>query len=220
MKRQFILILSLCLIFASPSLADFSLRYDPVVEVGDGLWSYQVYITGTNQFNSGADYFSNINVSDNAVQFSFGIAENGTVLDTDITSGPGIDQSYLAKDTHLITLADCWFSILKGGATESNDGSIHNIFAGPWDVPHILGNGPITTIEDGAYSFEAQTGDIHFLQVVLEGGNAADVSVQVLGGMVGNVASISLPAPPVPEPSTIVMLVLGGLCLLVCRKNR
>jgi PEP-CTERM motif len=218
MKWQFVLVLALSLIFASPSLADFNLRYDPVVEVGDGLWSYQVYITGSSPGGVPATVFNSVNVSGNAVQLSSGNVTNSTVLDTDVTGAPEIDQSYLAKDTHLITPDRDWISII-GGAIESNDGSIGTVSAGPWGAPHILGNGPITSTENDAYGFWIQTGEIHFMQVVLEGGKTADVSAQVYSSdFFYNVASISLPAPPVPEPSTIVMLVIGGLCLLIRRK--
>ena len=210
--KKILLALVACLAITGISFADFSLGYDPGVDVGDGLTSYQVYITGTSSSGGLASAFDSVNVT-TAVQFSMGSAASGTVLDTDITENMGADQSYLAKDTHLITPAAGFVSVV-GGATESNDASISTIPGGPWYAPQILGLGPITSTSADAYGFETQAGDVYIMQVVLQEGTSADVSLQVFGAdMNGNPCAIT-----VPEPSTIVMLVLGALCLLIRRK--
>jgi hypothetical protein len=217
MKRQLILVLALCLTITTPSLAAFSLGYDELpVDVGDGLWSYQIYITGTSPGGGLAAAFDSVNVSGEIVQFSMGSATSGTVLDTDIIDNPGTDQAYLAKDTHLITPAGGWTNIV-GGATEWNDGSISTVNGGVWNAPHILGLGGITSTSADAYGFETQAGDIHFLQLVLDR-YYAEISVHVFGtDGTGNPAGLMFYPP---EPSTIAMLIFGGLSLLFVRRKR
>jgi PEP-CTERM motif-containing protein len=224
--KKILLALIACLAITGISFADFSLGHDPGVDVGNGLTSYQVYIMGTSSTGGLASAIDSVNVistpdpSDpnkpcSVVQFSMGSQFSPTVLDTDITNNMGADQSYLALDTHLITPAAGWVSIV-GGATETNDASISTIAGGPWFAPQILGVGPITSASSDAYGFETQAGDVYIMQVVLQEGATADVSLQAFGAdMNGNACSITI---PVPEPSTIVMLVLGALCLLIRRK--
>jgi PEP-CTERM motif len=221
MKRQIVLALALalCLAIASPSLAAFSIGYDPIVDLGDGLYSYQVYITGTSDTGGLASAFDSVSVSGQAVQYSMGTVTAGTVLDTDIINNYGADQAYLAKDTHLITPAAGWVSIV-GGASESNDGSISNVNGGAYNAPQILGLGAITSTSADAYGFETQAGDMYFLQVVIQGSNldGADVSLGIFGAdMGGNYTDVHLPG--VPEPSTIAMLLFGGLSLLWFRRK-
>jgi PEP-CTERM motif len=228
MKRQIVLVLALCLAIASPSLAAFSIGCDPAVDVGDGLSSYQVYLTDTSETGGLASAFDSVSVSGQAVQFSMGAATSGTVLDTDIINNPGADQSYLAKDTHLITPAAGWVSIV-GGASETNDASISTVATGPWSAPHILGLGAMTSTSADAYGFETQAGDVYFLQVVLQSAeyylsetddnSVGQVTLQIFGAdMEGNPAG-PLYINAVPEPSTIVMLLIGGLSLLWFRRK-
>jgi hypothetical protein len=203
-------------------LGAFRLEWSDIVFYDDGLCAFNICITGTSPGGGPATSFSNLNIRSNRgtpVQFSFGFPTDGTVLDTDITDNMGADQSYLAKDTHLITPPGGWTNIV-GGATESNDGSISTIPTGPWFAPHILGVGEMTSTSEDIYSFEPQSGDLDFLQVILQYPSNVFVSLEIFGtDMTGNTAEI-IAGPIDPEPSTIAMLIFGGLSLLVIRRRK
>jgi PEP-CTERM motif len=215
MKRQLVLALTLSLALVSGSFADFSIGYDPGVDLGNGLVSYQVYVTGTTAGGAMASAMDSLSVSQ-CVNVDYGYGQ----LDMESDWIPKnaydpVNPANAMYDTHILTPEIGNFVSNIGEVVETNDGSLGLLpGAGIVNLDHIMGMGSVASSQEVASGWDPISEKQYIMQVVVPCGEGALVSANIYGTDSAGNASVC----GVPEPSTIIMLVLGALCLLIRRK--
>ena len=187
-----------------------------LVPVDNGNALLDTYIVGLQVDDEGGiSSISDISVTGDVCQVFFG----GAAATPDMTFAAYLGAN-AAFDTHLLDLASYGDGITKvgGGWTETQDGSdpgqLGVAGAGIGDLV-LLADATTIAINNAPSTLTS----IEFLQVVVPAGGSAVVKGLYTNATAANAGTPMVPFEfSVPEPSTIVMLVLGALCLLIRRK--
>ncbi len=219
MKSKVAFALIACLVMASTSFAAIGMNYD-FEDMGNGLVQFSVYAFGTD--GDKPSVIDGINVAGGQGVHNVALPAGGiaaVVFDSDWNDYM-MDPALKALDSHFITPAS-GYQPLGPNPTETNDGS--NPAGIPalnsYSMPYLAGMGTLNSAVDTALGFTADaSGQTYVLQAVttLEDALAGNVVVTgfVRAGGIDEAVELAL---VVPEPSTIIMLVLGALCLVGIR---
>ena len=219
MKSKVAFALIACLAMASTSFAAIGMNYD-FEDMGNGLVKFSVYAFGTE--GDKPSIIDGINVAGGQGVHNVAMPNAGVpvvVFDTQWNEFM-MDPALKAFDSHFITPTG-GYQILGPAATETNDGT--NPAGLPetsaMSIPYLSGMGTLISEEDTAFGFTADaSGQTYVLQAVTTLADAQAGNVFVTGfvraGGIDEAVNLAL---VVPEPSTIIMLVLGALCLVGIR---
>ena len=223
---KMVLALVAVLAMAGTTFADFSISVAPEVDLGNGLTSYMVRAGGVLGFKLTID--GAVHQMNYIEAPSPGNGWTETVVSSTFAgdiSGPGV-----AYDTHYMLNSD---DVLPTPSTDFSDDET-NLGGNPYNCDdgyggyYTFGMGTFTSdtsVEGFALSEQLAPGT-EFMQIVIPTCTVVYIDGVMSEGpgvhyaIQGSLSLEGITITPFPEPSTVLMLITGGLCLWAVRFRR
>ena len=200
---------------ASPSFAAIELSVTQLADPAQGLTAWMVSATGTGGDLVNTVSYMDVTVGEDrtggagSVHNVLGFSMTGTAYESECT-GVFWDPAWTALDSHAVFGSEDLILSLGDSLAETNDGSdpAGLALAGPAAFPTFVptvGMGTLGQAWDSTIAFEGTT-SFDLAQIVLPVGSSVYFNAELIGGG-GAIQCSELIG--VPEPSTIIMLVLA-----------
>ena len=203
------LALLVVLALASPSFAGIWLNWTPLPEPAPGLTAFMV-----SAVDDGGALTTVSDISIDGLVNNVWDYTNTPTTSIENCTGLAWVPAWTAMDTHAVYTGDDLISSLGDPLVETNGGG--TVLSGPFPgYDGTMGLGTFGQIS-GTIAFEATT-RFDLVQLVLPAGTNVWFNARLVADGVAYERRILV--PNLPEPSMLVLLLMGAMCLVGCRRR-